>query len=174
MKFETEYYSNGQYRDGFFSECKVCVCLRVRQREQRLRKESPKWVEMEQIRCRKKYHRLNYRVKYRSRDTEKQLQKARRYRKTFPDKVKAVSAVSHAIAIGILGRLPGMQYHHWSYSEQHRIDVIPPSIKKHAKAHRFLVYDDNEMLFRTLGGALLDTKESHIRHIEYSIRHGTD
>jgi hypothetical protein len=67
-----------------------------------------------------------------------------------------------------LGSLLGHN-HHWSYNEEHQIDVIDLSQKDHFKAHRFIIYDQERMMYRNLEGVLLDTKEKHLKYIMHMI-----
>lgn len=55
-----DFYGHPQNSDGHLNECKQCVRKRVAAREEKLRKD-PKWCELERIRAKEKYHRLNYR-----------------------------------------------------------------------------------------------------------------
>lgn len=64
----------------------------------------------------------------------------------------------------------GFNTHHWSYNRIHYNDVIVLSIKNHMKAHRFLIYDQERMMYRTIDGILLDNKEDHIKYIMNKIR----
>ena len=45
-------------------------------------------------------------------------------------------------------------------------------MEDHFKAHRFLVYDQERMMYRTIGGVLLDTKEAHHKYILDYIKNG--
>ena len=59
--------------------------------------------------------------------------------------------------------------HHWSYQKNHAKDMIDMTPKDHAKAHRFLVYDQERMMYRNLDGVLLDTRERHETYIRHMI-----
>ena len=60
--------------------------------------------------------------------------------------------------------------HHWSYNEEHHKDVIEITPKQHAKAHRFIVYDQERMMYRRFdNNILLDTREAHESFIQYCI-----
>lgn len=78
----------------------------------------------------------------------------------YPEKYYAKIA-SQRIELGF----DGAEKHHWSYNQEHYKDVIQLSKKDHMKAHRFLVYDQERMMYRTLNGDLLDTRERHIKYI---------
>ena len=57
------------------------------------------------------------------------------------------------------------EIHHWSYNEEHYKDVIHLTKKEHSKAHRFIIYDQERMMYRNLEGILLETKERHLKYI---------
>lgn len=60
-----------------------------------------------------------------------------------------------------------MQKHHWSYNKEHAKDVIFLSKADHYKAHRFIIYDQERMMYRRCDTLeLLDTKESHLEFIK--------
>jgi hypothetical protein len=81
----------------------------------------------------------------------------------YPEKYKASIASQ---------RIPsnGGHNHHWSYNEKHQLDVINLSVKDHMKAHRFIIYDQERFMYRTIDGLLLDTKEKHLKYIMHKIQ----
>lgn len=82
------------------------------------------------------------------------------WRGKFPEKYKAIASCRK------LPRTKGFELHHWSYNNEHWKDVIHLSIKSHNLAHRFIVYDQERMMYRVAKtGELLDTKERHIEFI---------
>ena len=61
----------------------------------------------------------------------------------------------------------GNQLHHWSYKPEHAKDVIELSVKEHSKIHRYMVYDQEQMMYRRVdNNVLLDTREAHIAYYE--------
>jgi len=61
----------------------------------------------------------------------------------------------------------GAEKHHWSYNSEHYKDVIWLSTKDHKKAHRFIIYDQERMMYRRIDNLqLLDTKEYHEGYIK--------
>jgi hypothetical protein len=149
-----EYYPHKQMADGHLNKCKECTKKDTKARTDEKIKD-PDFLELEQQRHREKYHRLNYRDKHKPLP-EKQKEGALQYKLRYPEKVAAKSK---------LGKSPiGCHFHHWSYKKEHHKDVIPLRIKDHHTLHRFLVYDQQSMCYKTKSGLLLDTKEKHIAH----------
>lgn len=144
--------------DGRLNKCKACTQSDVREREERKR-EDPEWNESEKQRHREKYYRLGYKEKHKSTPEEKKKAMSA-YNSTYPEKRKAKLAAQ---------RIPvttkGNNNHHWSYNEEHWRDVIELEPLEHYKLHRYIVYDQERMMFRRSDTMeLLDTKE---RHYEY-------
>ena len=60
----------------------------------------------------------------------------------------------------------GMHKHHWSYNIEHAKDVVLLTPSDHAKAHRFIVYDQEQMMYRRIDNMeLLYSKDSHVNYI---------
>lgn len=151
-KEPTEFY-------GVQGECKSCTKKRVRLREAEL-KQSPEWVKKEKDRHREKYHRLGYKDIHKPSPEQKKVIMDR-YKAKFPEKRKA-----HLAAQRLTPITPGNELHHWSYNEEHYKDVIELSVLEHNKAHRYIVYDQERMMYRRSdNNELLDTKESHTAYI---------
>ncbi len=55
----------------------------------------------------------------------------------------------------------GYHLHHWSYKPEHQLDVIELTSEHHYIVHRHTIYDQEQMMYRTKDGVLLDSKESH-------------
>lgn len=144
-------------------ECKDCTKLRVRKREVILRLD-PEWIESERKRGRDKYHRLNYKNKYKP-SPKKKKWSMERYSNKFPEKAKAKIASQHI-------KVPkGFEKHHWSYNDKDFKDIIPLTKKDHNQLHRFLEYDLEKMIYKCIQdigmfkqGDPLDTKELHINY----------
>ena len=144
--------------DGHLNKCKDCTRKDV-VAVYKNRSNDPKWRESEKERGRDKYNRLGYKEKYKP-DYMTKKTIIQKYKDKYPEKQlakNACSSLQHEIING--------QFHHWSYLPEHRKDIIELSTKNHATAHRFLIYDQERMMYRTLGGLLLDTKESHYEYI---------
>ena len=149
LKDLSEYYVHKMMSDGHLNKCKDCTKKDTKARADVLILD-PEWKEKERKRGREKHHRL----KYKCYPVPKEKQNIGRVK--FPEKYKANSVVTK------MKREKGNHLHHWSYNEQHRKDVIELSIRHHAKAHRFIVYDQERMMYRRFDtNELLDTREAH-------------
>lgn len=156
IKLLTEFYKHPKMPDGHLNKCKTCNKADS-VNTYNLKKNDPDWVDSERIRGRKKYHKYKYKsdsAKYQS-----------LYKKMYPEKYAAKCASGHIKPLVING-----QKHHWSYNEEHYKDVIHISRKNHAKAHRFITYDQERFMYRTTDGVLLDTREAHVKYILHKIK----
>lgn len=163
----SDYYKHKQMGDGHLNKCKECTKKDIKERTDELLKD-PQWVESEQKRHRQKYHRLNYKEKHKKNDDE-QRDNTIIYRKKYPEKYKAKN-YSYRRIKSTKGHL-----HHWSYNKEHWLDVIDISVKDHMKAHRFIIYDQERMMYRRIdNNELLDTKEKHLEWITWCIENKED
>ncbi len=137
--------------DGHINQCKEC-----RKDEDRIKQQDPIWLEKERARGREKYRRLGCKKL----SKEKRAEIMRRYVDKYPEKVIAKSAVGKMKPV-----IEGNELHHWSYNQSHYKDVIEVTIKEHGKLHRFIIYDQERRMYRTLEGELLDSRERHEDYI---------
>jgi hypothetical protein len=145
----SEYYVHKQMGDGHLNKCKDCTKSDSKKRIDNL-SSNPEWIESERKRGREKHYRLGYKSKVMP-DAQK------RYAAKYPEKKKARSATHLMKAL-----TKGNHLHHWSYNEEHYKDVIELTPKQHAKAHRFIVYDQERMMYRRFdNNILLDTRDTH-------------
>lgn len=175
----SEYYVHKQMGDGHLNKCKDCTKKDTKNRNDVL-SQDPKWKEKERTRGREKHHRLyknteieideNYRAIRLSKEALliNKRNSLRKYRSMFPEKYKAHTAARDIISVN-------GHNHHWSYNEEHWKDVIDLSIGSHNKAHRFIVYDQERMMYRRFDtNELLDTREAHEAFIFDCINNRTD
>ena len=162
-KPKAEFYKSNKVKDGFENKCISCRLKRMDELILLKKQNNPNWHEEEKERHRLKYYRLGYKDKYKA-TSEQRKQSNKNYTSLYPEKKYANSMVRSVKPI-----IKGNQLHHWSYRVEDAKDVIELSVKDHNTAHRFLVYDQERMMYRTTYGLLLDTKELHLNYINKHI-----
>jgi hypothetical protein len=159
----SDFYKHKQMLDGHLNKCIDCTKNDVKIRYTELSSDNM-FIEKERKRGREKYHRL---YEGTGKSKPKNLS---RYHLLYPEKKRASSMSGK-----IKSPQPGLEKHHWSYNEEHYKDLIFLTKKHHMKAHRFIVYDQERMMYRMYDtNELLDTKEKHESFILFCIENKED
>jgi len=158
-----EFYKHNQMGDGHLNKCKSCTKIDVKENSEKYA-EDESYIEKERARGRSKYHRLYQGT------SKANIISNNRYFIKYPEKKSA-----HSMCSSIKPPELGLEKHHWSYNEQHYKDLIFVTKKQHMKAHRFIIYDQERMMYRRCDtNELLDTKEKHELFIFYCIENKED
>lgn len=155
----SEYYKHKQMGDGHLNKCKECTKKDVKQDYEK-NSNDPAFIEKEKERGRNKYHRL-YRTTIKDHSQVAASKSDTPWHLRFPEKKKVHSLSQHLNTL-----IKGNHLHHWSYSVTNAKSVIELTKENHYLAHKYLVYDQEHYLYRTLKNELLDTKEKHIEYIK--------
>lgn len=159
IKLISNFYVHKQMLDGHLNKCIDCTKNDVKNRNDILKTDAD-FIIKERKRGREKYHRLYSDLP----KSKSKYDKRKDFYFRFPEKLKAKSILGKKFII------EGLHRHHWSYNEPHYCDIIHLSIKEHSKIHRFLVYDQEFLMYRRFDiMTLLDTKEKHLDFIKYCI-----
>jgi hypothetical protein len=163
LKELTEFYKHSQMGDGHLNKCKPCAKTDVKENYVK-NSEDESYIEKERKRGRYKYHRLYHGT------GKANVESNIRYKFLYPEK-----KLAHSMSASIKPPELGLERHHWSYNEEHYKDLIFVTKKHHMKAHRFIIYDQERMMYRRCDtNELLDTKEKHQSFIFYCIKNKED
>lgn len=157
-KILSAYYKHKAMADGHLNKCKTCTKKQSKERQTKLRQD-PLWVDKERKRGRDKYHRLDYKEKHKP-SPEYKKATIKRYQEKYPEKRLAKNKTCH-----LKPTIKGNHLHHWSYNREHYKDVIEIGEKEHNISHRFMIYDQERMMYRTIDNILLDSKDNHVGYI---------
>lgn len=153
----SDFYKHPQMGDGHLNKCKECNKKDVKDNYLK-NVVKPGYIEKERKRGRQKHHRL-YSGKGRHNGKTNLAWKLK-----YPEKEAVRKLACHKFVN------KGFEAHHWSYNIEHGRSFISLTKKHHMKAHRFLVYDQERMMYRRYDTMeLLDTKESHEQFIKHCI-----
>lgn len=144
--------------DGHLNICKVCVKARVaKHRVDNIEsvKEYDRNRPNHKERLNKRCERARQRRKSGDLDfIESERRRTRKYRSQNPEKYKAHGAVSNAIKTGVIVKpckcercesTTNIQGHHWSYLEEHWLDVIWLCTSCHSEEHKLLRANGNDI-----------------------------
>ena len=155
-----EFYKHSQMKDGRLNKCILCNKKDTLENYAN-KKNDPNFIIKERKRGREKHQRLY------SGKTHQHYVRDLIYNHKYPEKLKAKRKSQ---SMGKHRPFEGAEKHHWSYNEIHHKDIIWLSSKDHKKAHRFIIYDQERMMYRrTDNNILLDTKEYHEGYIKSKI-----
>ena len=159
------FYKNKNNKDGKSNKCSECTKKYRKELYEKHRKD-PNMVEKIRAWSRNTYHRCNYKNKYRP-NKDLKHKRGKEYRNKYPEKYKAQNATAK-----IKPEEKGNHLHHWCYKKEYHKDVIELSPNNHAFIHRYMDYDQKNMVYcvatDVIGfqfGEPLDTKAKHCAFI---------
>ena len=141
----TEFYKHPKTKDGYLNKCKKCSKEYTKIRYD-IKSNDKDWLESERVRHAEKYHRLGYKDLHKENMANKKWFSSSIYLNLHRDL-----------------KLPkNVEAHHWNYSDNFLRDIIIMTRSEHRKAHKYLIFDEEKLIFTTLDKIYLDTKDKHI------------
>lgn len=156
-----DFYDHPKTKDGYSNKCIDCSKSYAKSNYS-VKIKNSNFLNKERVRGR---------IKGRNRINQKQYPESRKkWIDKFPEKRNA-----HVKAQHLERPFENAHGHHWSYNEADLKSVIWLSSKEHFKAHRFIYYDQERMMYRRCdNNLLLNTKHSHQEYIDDCIKNKPD
>lgn len=152
-KLLSEFYKHSAMADGYLGKCKSCTKTDTKNLYDK-KMQSPDFHEKEKARGRSKYYRL-YRYKKIAPDMKKIY--IEKHNSKYPEKIIARNMSQNINAPA------GCEKHHWNYNKGYELNVLFLTTKEHYLLHRHIIYDQNIFMYRDSTGAVLGTRDSHIK-----------
>ncbi len=144
-KSRGSFNKNKSKKNGIQSNCRECESLVGKERREKFPEKElerkRKWAQENKERCKK------YQRGWADNNQDKIREYAKKYREENPIKIKARNKVSLAIKSGKLIPCPcgvcgeKAEAHHWSYKEEHWLDVVWLCRDHHKKLHCGRLYE---------------------------------
>jgi hypothetical protein len=132
--------------DGRLGKCKECTKKDSKHRHEKLQSD-PEWTWNEKQRQREK--------EAKRRKDGKVTAKYEKLKSTNHPYKKMATSASQYIECP-----KDHDNHHWSYNEEHWKCVFPLTRQDHAKIHRYMTFDFERLMYRTVHGVLLDSRDA--------------
>lgn len=150
-----DFYKHSKMLDGHLNKCKECTKNDTKAKYLQ-NKQNADYIKKERKRGRIKYRNL-----YSDKINPSNIERVKKYFEKYPEKYKVRN-----ISSKIKNQDKSLEKHHWSYNLEDAKSIIWLNKKDHKKAHRFIIYDQERMMYRRIdNNILLDTYETHEKYI---------